>query len=131
MAARRPVLRRLKIPVFGGLSISIKVSRLWFRSQPVSLKPINSIAILAAVRIPVQMEFSVGTTESASKPTDDRSHDLKHAGDIASVNPKTPYFSAPSEFLVATGDRLIFGTRESVKRPLVNGGRSRTAPARR
>jgi site-specific DNA recombinase len=61
MAARRPVLRRLKIPVFGGLSISIKVSRLWFRSQPVSLKPFNSIAILAAVRIPVHMEFLVTT----------------------------------------------------------------------
>ena len=61
MAARGPVLRRLKIPVFGGLSISIKVSRLCFRSQPVSLKPINSIAILAAVRIPVHMEFLVTT----------------------------------------------------------------------
>ena len=32
------------------------------------------------------------------------SHELKqHAGDIASVNPKTPDFSALSEFLVATG----------------------------
>ena len=45
------------------------VGRLWFRSQPVSLKPINSIAILAAVRIPVHMEFLVTTgAESMGLP---------------------------------------------------------------
>ena len=42
------------------------------------------------------------TTESAYKPRNDRSHERKHAGDIASVNPKTPDFSTHSEFLVAT-----------------------------
>jgi hypothetical protein len=41
--------------------------------------------------------------KSASKPTDDRSHERKHAGDIASMNPKTPDFSAHLEFLVAAG----------------------------
>jgi hypothetical protein len=35
--------------------------RLWFGSQPVSLKHINSMPILALARIPVQMEFLVGT----------------------------------------------------------------------
>jgi hypothetical protein len=34
---------------------------------------------------------------------DDRSHQHEHAGDITSVNPKTPDFSAHLEFLVATG----------------------------
>ncbi len=34
---------------------------MWFRFQPVSFQRINSIAILVAARIPVQMEFSVGT----------------------------------------------------------------------
>jgi hypothetical protein len=37
------------------------VSRLWFRSELVSPKHIDSMAILAAARIPVQMEFLVGT----------------------------------------------------------------------
>jgi hypothetical protein len=40
------------------------VSRLWFRSQPVSLRSVDSIPILAAARIPLQMEFSVGTASS-------------------------------------------------------------------
>jgi len=42
-------------------SFDLYQGRLWFRSQPVSLKRINSIAILAAARIPVQMEFLVAT----------------------------------------------------------------------
>ena len=37
------------------------VSRLWFGSQPVSFERINSRAILAVARIPVQIEFFVGT----------------------------------------------------------------------
>ena len=40
---------------------------MWFRSQPVSLKRIISIAILAAARIPVQMEFLVGTGRFRNK----------------------------------------------------------------
>jgi len=53
------------------------------------------------------------TTESASKPTDDRSHELKHAGDIASVNPITPDSSALSELLIATRSRAFPHLRRS------------------
>ena len=42
-------------------------------------------------------------TESPSKPRSDRSHENKHAADIASANSKTPDFLAHSEFFVATG----------------------------
>jgi hypothetical protein len=42
------------------------------------------------------------TTESAGQHRDDGSLELKHAGDIASVNPKTPDLSVISEFLAAT-----------------------------
>jgi len=40
--ARRPVRRRLRIYVSQGFSISIRVNRLWFGSQPVSFERINS-----------------------------------------------------------------------------------------
>jgi len=33
------------------------LSRLWFGSQPLSFERINSIAIFAATKIPVQMKF--------------------------------------------------------------------------
>jgi hypothetical protein len=38
-----------------------EVGSSWFRSQPISLKSINSIPIHAVAQIPVQMEFLVGT----------------------------------------------------------------------
>ncbi|MFZ0244298.1 MAG: hypothetical protein WAL68_01305, partial [Candidatus Binatus sp.] len=40
--------------------------RLWFGSQSFSLKRINSGPILSLARIPVQMEFSVGTAIASS-----------------------------------------------------------------
>jgi hypothetical protein len=45
----------------GFFELDPEVSRLCFRFQPVSLKQISSIAILADARIPIQMESLVGT----------------------------------------------------------------------
>ena len=67
------VCRRVRICVSEGISISPRGSaRLWFGSQPVSLKRINSMPILALDRIPVQVEFLVGTGVGF-KPTTDLS----------------------------------------------------------
>jgi hypothetical protein len=49
-------------------------------------------------------EFSVGTTESVGKPRNDRSLELKHAGNTTAVIIKTLDFSLLLEFLVATRD---------------------------
>ena len=43
------------------------VRSLWFGSQFVSLKRNNSMSILALARIPVQMEFLVGTGRFRNK----------------------------------------------------------------
>src|ERR1039458_3556788 len=43
--------------------------RLWFRSHSVSLKRINSRAIVAVPRIPVQMEFLVATGDQGAGET--------------------------------------------------------------
>ncbi len=61
MVARRQVRRRLKTRYWSVFRSRSGVGRLWFRSHPVSRKRINSIPILAAAQIPVQMEFLVRT----------------------------------------------------------------------
>jgi hypothetical protein len=57
----RGARRRPRIYVSGCFSISIRRKPLVVQIAARSLKRINSIAILAAARIPVQMEFSLGT----------------------------------------------------------------------
>src|SRR5208337_4420891 len=73
------------------------------REQPQPTRPLAAKNMQLMTQGEVLQLHNRPTTESASKPTDDRSHERKHAGDIASVNPKTPDSSALSEFLVATG----------------------------
>src|ERR1035437_504673 len=53
------------ISVSEGFRSRSGVSRLWFRSQPVSFGSVDSIPILAAARIPVQMEFLAGTRKGS------------------------------------------------------------------
>ena len=79
------------------------------RKQPEPTRP------LAAKNVQLMTEGEVlqfhhrPATESAGKPRDDRSLELKHAGDTTAAHPKTLDFSLLSEFSVATGssDRYV------------------------
>ncbi len=61
------------------------------------------------------LRIAVKTSFPAYEPRNDRSHEHMHAGDIASVNPKTPDFSRHSEFLVATAGTDSNGNPVSVQ----------------